>query len=128
MSTLKKPEVSKEAVAAGVTSMSAQLRRREALCARLDQTIEEFGRLYGELSQVQKEIGQQLFQEAAFGGAMPAWLADSTTNYRLRQRLAVACSPHSPGGANESPFGLVQCRLTLAEIAVKDHGAIVKGR
>ena len=123
-----RPELTRKDVAAGITTMGALVRQRDEIGARLDQTIDEVGRLYGDLSRVNKAIGQELFHTGACPGNAPAWLADSTTAYRLRNRLGAACAPHSAGGANESPFGLVQCRLPLREVFAKDHAGVVAGR
>ena len=124
MSTLKKPELSKAAVAGGVNNMTALLRDRERIGAELDSLAAAIGDQYQALSRVQMEIGQQLFTEGNFGGAAPAWLADSATAYRLRNRLGMACAPHSSGGGNESPFGPVHCRLTLREVFAKDNASL----
>ena len=124
MSTLKKPEVSKAAVAAGVNSLTGLLRRREKLGANLDALSDAIGAVYKDLAEVQRAIGQELFHGGGTGGAAPAWLADSTTAYRLRNRLGAACAPHSSGGGNESPFGPVQCRMPLREVFAKDNASL----
>jgi len=124
MSTLKKPELSKEAVAGGVNNMTALLRDRERIGAELDSLAAAIGDQYRALCRIQMAIGQELFHTGACPGNAPAWLADSATAYRLRNRLGTACAPHSSGGGNESPFGPVHCRLTLREVFAKDNASL----
>lgn len=128
MSTLKKPELSKEAVAGGVNTMSTLLRRRADIGTRLDQEIDELGRLYGMLVEVQQAIGEQLYREGGFGGVAPAWLSETRTAEALRNRLAMELAEHSSGGGNETVLGPVRSRETLAAVFEKDHAGAVAGR
>ncbi len=117
-------KISKAAVAGGVNDLGTLLRRREEIGEQLDSLSATFGAVYRDLAQVQKEIGIILFQAGNTGGTMPQFLADATTAYRLRNRLGVACAPHSSGGGKESPFGIVQCSIPLAEIFKKDSASL----
>jgi len=128
MSTLKKPELSKEAVAGGVNTMSTLLRRRADIGTRLDQEIDELGRLYGMLVEVQGAIGQELYNTGACPGNAPAWLSETRTAEALRNRLAMELAEHSSGGGNETVLGPVRSRETLVEVFGKDHGGTVAGR
>ena len=121
MSTLKKPELDRLAAAGGVNNMTDLLREREQIGAELDRLAAAIGDQYQALSRIQMAIGQELFYTGACPGNAPAWLGDSATAYRLRNRLGVACVPHSSGGGNESPFGPVYCRFSLQEVFGRDH-------
>jgi hypothetical protein len=123
-----KPELTKADVAAGVTTIGALVRRRAAIGDRLDQTIDELGRLYGELAQVQTEIGKELYNQGGYGCALPGWISESRTAEILRNRLSMELAEHSSGSGNESVLGPVASRETLSNIFAKDHGGVVVGR
>ncbi len=121
-------KLTKTDVAGGVTTMGALVRRRETIGARMDQTIDELGRLYGELTETQQAIGSQLYREGACPGNAPAWISETRTAEVLRNRLAMELAEHSSGPGNETVLGPVKSRETLAEIFAKDHAGAVAGR
>jgi hypothetical protein len=123
-----KPELTKADVAAGVTAIGALVRRRTEIGARLDQTIDEVGRLYGELVNVQGTIGAELYAAGACPGNAPAWISETRTAEVLRNRLAMELAEHSSGPGNETVLGPVRSRETLAKIFETDHGGAVAGR
>jgi len=123
-----KPELRKTDVTAGVTTMGALVRRRAAIGDRLDQTIDELGRLYGELTQVQAEIGNELYNQGGYGCSLPAWISESRTAEIFRNRLAMELAEHSSGGGNETILGPIASRDTLAATFAKHHAGVVAGR
>ena len=126
--TFGKPEVTKEAVAGGVNTMGTLLRRRADIGTRLDQEIDELGRLYGMLVEVQGAIGQELYNKGACPGNAPAWISETRTAEALRNRLAMELAEHSSGPGNETVLGPVRSRETLASVFEKDHAGVVAGR
>jgi hypothetical protein len=126
--TFGKPELEKADVAGGITTMGALVRRREMIGARMDQTIDELGRLYGDLTETQRAIGQELYNTGACPGNHPAWISEVHTAEVLRNRLAMELAEHSSGGGNETVLGPVRSRETLASVFEKDHGGTVAGR
>jgi hypothetical protein len=119
--TFGKPEVKKEVVAGGVTTMSELLKRRLEIGDMLDQVIDELGVQYGLLVEVQTAIGQVLYATGACPGNAPAWIGELTSAEILRNRLAMELAEHSSGGGNETVLGRVTSRETLASVFAKHH-------
>ncbi|MHB1011949.1 MAG: hypothetical protein ACYC37_03470 [Desulfobacteria bacterium] len=120
-------KLSKADVAAGVTTMSKLIQRRAEIGARLDQTIDELGRLYGELVKVQTEVGRKLYNQGGYGCSLPAWVSEVRTAEVLRNRLAMELAEHSSGPGNETVLGPVRSREALAKIFETDHAGVVAG-
>lgn len=123
-----KLEVSKSAVAGGVTSMSELLRQRLEIAHLIDQLADELGVQFGELNKVNHAIGQKIYNAGNYGASPPAFLSEAFTAEVLRNRLAAELSEHSSGGGNESVLGPVVSRETLVSLFAKNHAGVVAGR
>ncbi|MCL5883861.1 MAG: hypothetical protein M1377_00645 [Deltaproteobacteria bacterium] len=111
--------------------MGVLLRRRLEIGDLLDQAIDEFGILYGELVQLQTAIVRQAGNlssppNSSRYPAAPPWVAESKTAEVLRNRLAMELAEHSSGGANQTILGPVTSRETLVKIFTKQHASVRK--
>lgn len=120
--TFGKPEVKKEAVAGGVTTLSELLREREKDGVDLDELFDLVGDVVRRLSEHQQKIGSILYGE---GKAAPAWLSDKLTGEIILARLAKEIAPHSAGGAGESSVGPVTYKDSILCTFQKNHAGYV---
>lgn len=111
----------KEDPAGGIAALSELFRERLEIGDMLDQVIDELGVQFGLLVKVQTAIGKKLYATGVCPGNHPAWIGELTSAEILRNRLAAEVAEHSSGGGNESVFGRVTSRETLASIFAKHH-------